>query len=292
MTDRRYSDVMIGQRAYGEGASSGTINLGLAGTRQFAVDIPNLAGNTPYVRRNVIAVLLDAPEFFRYMADTDLLVENLKRLIEVHARTITGLNQTLHVEYAEAPASGSGEVIETVTNVTRERSTPTLTCYELAGRSITRFINLWIRYGLADPNSKVPLVVTEANLNASQWDQNFASATVLFFEPDPTWSDINAAWLCANMQPKEGVTWEGGRDTGVMGQYEEVSIPFTAVTEVSIAVDNLARQVMGSMSKKGLDPEHTDSILGSYSADVAKATNGLKDQLDDAANNRIEYTNV
>lgn len=292
MTEPRYSDVTIGQRAYGEGASKGTIDLSLAGPRQFAVDIPNLAANTPYVRRNVIAVVLDLPVFLSYMADTDKWVANFKRLFEVHARTWTGLNQTLHVEYAEAPASGSGEVIEAATNVTRERSTPTMTCYELAGRSVTRLFNTWIRYGIGDANSKVPLVVEEGNLDASKWNQTFASATILFFEPDPTWTDITAAWLCANMQPKDGVTWEGGRDSGVMGQYEEVSIAFTATTEVSIAVDNLAREIMGSMSKKGLDPQHTDSIFGSYSADVAKATNGLKDQLDDATANRVEYTNV
>ena len=292
MTQQRYTDVMIGQRAYGDGASSGTIDLAQAGTRQFAHDIANLSANTPYVRRNVIAVLLDAPEFFKYMADTDLLVRGLKRLIETHARTITGLNQTIHTEYAEAPSGGSGEVIETITNVTRERSNPTITCYELAGRTVTRFLNMWIRYGLGDENSKVPLVVTEANLKASQWTQNFASATVLFFEPDPTFSDINAAWLCTNMQPKDGVNWEGGKDAGVMGVYEELSIPFTATTEVSVSVDNLAREIMGNMNKAGLNPARTQSVLGAYSADVAKATNGLKEQLDDGANNRVEYTNV
>lgn len=290
MTNRRSSDIFTGQTGYGRIGPDNMINLAQAGTRQYAINIDNLAGNSAYIRRNVIPFLIEAPRFFRFMDDPEMMVRGLKALVERHTRTITGLNRTVRVTSAEVASGGSGEVWQTPTNVTRDRSNPVFGGFELQGRAITHFIHTWIVWGIGDENSKVPLVATLGDVKSTDYDSSFYGATMLFVEPDPTHTEVVNAILCTNMYPTETPNWEAGMDRGTFGgDQEEYSIPFTATSDVSMGVRILARTKLRELQLAGLDPNGTAILLNDASADVKAASNGIKEQLDEGAGQRISY---
>jgi hypothetical protein len=285
----RYTNPFVGNTGYGRGLAENTINLSQAGTVQFAPDLANIAANTPYVRRNVVAFLIEAPRFFQFTSNPDLAVRSLKALIENHTRTIDGLNQQLTVDTAEAPYGGSGERIQVATNVTRATSAPSHGMWELQGRAVSRFIKWWITYGIGDENTKVPLVVADGQVSAEDYDATFYGATILYVEPDPTFTDVVSAWLCTNMFPLGTPPWEGSKDASQLGQNLDLNIEFTAASDVSIGTIMFARKLIQSLNLAGMNPNENPLWLENVSADVQKATNGIADQLAQGASQRISY---
>lgn len=286
---KRYNDAMAPQSGYGAGGSKNTINLAQAGTDVFRPDLANLASNTPYVSRNLVPFLLEAPRFFQYASNSRQLVRSLKALIENHVRTIDGLQQTVTVDTAEAPWGGSGEAIQAATNVTRARSTPSMGCWELQGRAIQRYLKWWITYGIGDENTKIPRIISEGNVPPEKYDATFYGATVLFVEPDPTFQDVVSAYLCTNMFPLSTGPWESRKDASQIGQNLDLSIEFSAMTDVSEGVVMYARQLFRTLNIKGMNPNEQRGWIEAISADVRSANIGLRDQLERSATNRVTY---
>lgn len=290
MTQQRYSNPFIlNNRDHGLNQGEGMIDLSKAGTRQFAPDLYNIAGNSPYVRRNVIPFLIEVPPFFRFASDKDLLAASLKALLETHTRTVDGLNQTITVENGESPVGGSGESLKTPTNVTREVSAPTHGCWELQGRSITKFIKWWIRYGIGDENTKVPLIVSNGGVDAADYNATFYGATVLYVEPDPTMTEVVDAWLCTNFFPTATPTIEGTKDVAQLGQTLEISLEFACTTDVSQGTKNFARQLLQSINLQGLNPNENPAWLEGLGADVSAADSGLADRIEAGASRRLAF---
>jgi len=285
----RYANPFIGDRAYNLGKGEGTINLGQSGTHQFAPDLANVASNSPYVRRNVVPFLIEAPRFFQFAPNPELMIRCLKAFIENHTRTIDGLNQQLTVDTGESPVGGSGERIQTATNVTRAVSSPTHGFWELQGRAVSKFTKWWIQYGIGDENTKVPLVVSNGRVKATDYDQSFYGATVLYVEPDPTFTEVVSAWLCTNMYPLGTPQWEGSKDASQLGQQLDASLEFTALTDVSVGVELFARQIMQSLNLAGMNPNENPLWLDGISGDVQAATNGINSQLETGAERRISF---
>lgn len=285
----RYQNPFIGNTAYGQGQSTALGDISQAGAEQFAPNLGNLAANTPYVRRNVIPFLIEAPRFFNFMPDPEIAVRCLKALVETHSRTVDGLNQQIRVDTADAPIGGSGERIQVPINVTREVSSPNHGAWELQGRAITKFCRWWIVNGIGDENTKVPLVVSSGAIKAEDYDISFAGATILYIEPDPTMTEVVDAWLCSNMYPLATPPWEGSKDASQMGTDLPINIEFTAITDVSMGTMLYARQLLQSLNLAGLNPNDNPLWMEGVSADVANAEVGLRTQLAEGADRRITY---
>lgn len=286
---RRYSDPMAPRTTFGAGGAKNTINLAQAGTNIFTPDLANLASNTPLVTRNLIPFLIEAPRFFQYAPNSRQLVRSLKAFIENHVRTIDGIQQTLTVDTAESPWGGSGERIQTATNVTRAVSSPNFGCWELQGRAIQRFVKWWITYGIGDENTKVPRIVSEGNVPPEKYDATFYGCTVLFVEPDPTFQDVVSAYLGSNMYPLGTGPWEGRKDASQIGQNLDLNIEMTGLFDVSEGVIMYARELMKTLNIRGMNPNDQRTWVESISADVRAANIGLKDQLAKGASNRVIY---
>lgn len=283
----RYDNPFVPRTGYGLNSAANTINLAQAGTRQFAPDLANLASNTPLVTRNIVPFLIEAPRFFRYAPNSSQLVRSLKAWVENHVRTIDGLQQGHQTDQGEAPVGGSGERIQTLTNVTRQVSNPSFGCWELQGRSIQKFLRWWITYGGADENTKIPRIVADGLIDASKYDQTFMGATILFVEPDPTFQDVVSAWLGTNMWPMNNGQWEGRKDASQIGQTLDLNIEMTALMDTSEAVVSYAREVMQSLNVGGLNPNETRMWTEGISADVRAADMGIESQLQEGARQRI-----
>jgi hypothetical protein len=210
-----------------------------------------------YVSKNVIAVVLQTPRFFDYMPDPQKWSKTLKSLLELHSKSIDGLQAGLSVEYAESPVGGAGEMQEDLTNVTRARSTVTHTFEEKVGKPINRFLTNWIRYGLMDPDTKHALIGTLSSFDSKElFTPDFYTASVLYFEPDITGRTIVEAWLCTNMAPKSNGEVVGKRDLTTGGETKEMSIEFTSITMYNQAVRQLAQNILTGMTTIKTDPHN------------------------------------
>lgn len=216
-----------------------------------------------YVRRNIIPIMIQAPRFFELMPGTEGLIRAYKALLEEHPKTIDGLSSGLTVDTDSHPVGGAGEQQEEPTNVTRAQSQLSFTWTEKAGRAIQKFLNMIIRYGIMDPDTKRPNVasyftsIEEVN---NMYTPDFYSATMLFIEPDITHKVVNNAWLCTNMFPKSDGENVGKRDISAAGEIPEYSIEFSCITMNNEAVHRFADIVLASLTSVNKIPD-LDMIL-------------------------------
>ena len=238
---------------------------------------------THYVRRNLVCLLLEAPKGFQMMPDPQFWVSCLKSMVEVHAKTIEGLNAGLTVEVAETQVSGGGEVFEDFTNVTRARTQPTFTFTDLYGRPIQNFLHDWITYLIGDPDSKVPMLSTIEGIRPNDLLADIYSATMLFYEPDPTHTKVAKAWLVTNMYPKSTGEIIGKRDLASAGETLELNIEFTGVSQTGLGIVNFAQQLMDNINIANANPNLRNAFLTGPESDVlanpAQAYKGVAEKL-------------
>lgn len=207
--------------------------------------------NQAYIRRNVIPLLLQAPRFFEFLPDSSKWVAVLKSMIEDQPLTIDGLTSGLTVETDEHPVGGAGEMQEEVTNVTRARSTVSFSFLEKAGKSVSKFFDFYIRFGIMDPDTKTPIIskyFTDVSDFNNMYTPDWYTFTVLFFEPDITNKVVNDAWLCTNMFPKSNGERTGKRDVKSGGEKVEHSIEFSSITMNNEAAMRLADTMLKNLT--------------------------------------------
>lgn len=280
-------ETLLGAQAYGRGVQAPLIDLRHGGQFGFSPDYASYVSNAAYVRRNVIARLIEAPRGFDYLEEKDIMIATLQALIELHPRSIEGLNMGLSVDVQGTPFGGAGEEQEDPTDVKRARSNPSFTYTERYGRAINRFYKQWILDLIMDPNSKFPGVVTRGGAKPTDLLPDFRGCTVLFMEPDPTHTTVDKAWLCTNMWPKSDGTVEGRRDLTSAGNTQDVSIEFTALTQVGKGVDALAQKLLTQMNISGANPNNRPAFVDDISADVNAGRRGYKDQILVAASTAV-----
>lgn len=235
---------------------TGTVDIRQGGQQGFKVDHDFWFSNSLYVKQPVIAVLMAAPAAFRFLPEGNNLAAMLKSLVELHATSITGLNQTYTNEYDEKAVGPSNEVMQTYLRTGRERSTPTFAWPEVDGKTITKLLRYWNDYLLGDPDSGTPAIVGLESYQAEQSPHltpKDKSMTVLFIEPTQNRRDVNSVYLCANMMP-ESIPDEIGFEKGAAGESPLIEITFTALTTVR-NLDGIAKAYLDSIDKTSFLPE-------------------------------------
>lgn len=284
------TDIFIGDKAYGRMSNSGTLDIGQSGPRHFAADIANVAGNTPYVSRNVRASLLSVPRFFKYLPNGAAMAKCLRTMIELSAHRIGGLNQSINPETQQVDFGNTGEKITVYTGMTREQSAPEFEWPEIQGFAYSLFWKYYFEMGIADVASKAPGVVAlpNVNLRASDFDATFWSFDVLFWEPDPLMVEPTKAWLCTTMSPTSPVTIEGSMEMTRIGEIATVTQTFSAVTEVGLGVLKMAQDEMAKMKRQGLSTTELKTAHNGITEDVKAIDFGLMKDLQNAAGMRIK----
>lgn len=271
MSSIRPSDIILGGKSYASGRENAILDLKYGGQMGFQPDYPSYLSNAAYVKRNLIPFLVQAPRGFNDLDPTGKMIETLKALVELHPKSIEGLNSTLRVEFSETAFGGAGEMQQDVTNVTRERSSPAFTWTEKYGKPINRFLDFWITGLLMDPNTKYPGVVMN-DLRSIPLDllPDYTAATMLFVEPDPTHTKVVEAWLCTNMMPDTGGDNTGRRDLTASGETADYSITFSAITQVGHGVRRFGQQLLDNLRMTNVNPNYRPAFIDSITADVEK----------------------
>lgn len=285
----RVSSALLGTKGYGKGVNTAVLDLQYGGQMGFAPDLSEWVSNQQYTRRNIIALLVEAPKGFQYLSDPTSWVSTLRALVELHPIRITGLAQGLEVETAETPVGGGGEMHEDFTDVKRARSQVTFTWNEKYGMPVTRFLAGWIRYLMMDPDSKVALINTISGNSTTVTDMlaDMYSATMLFIEPDPTHTKVVKAWLVTNMWPKGTGAIEGQRDVTAAQEKLDVDVQFSGIAQTGLGVDSFAQTILSSISITGANPYTRAAFITALDSNVTAASKSYSSNVTATVNSSI-----
>lgn len=259
------------------------LDLAYGGQNGFAPNLTEWVSQSHYVRRNIHCILLEAPRGFQYLPEPAFWITALKNMVEVHARTIEGLNGGLEVESTQVAVSGAGEQFEDTSNVTRTRSDVTFGFTDLYGRPMQTFLQNWILYLMGDPDNKIPLINTLTTVRPNDMLADMSSATMLFIEPDPTHSKVAKSWIGTNMRPRGTGAVEGRKDLTAAGDLSELSIGFTGVYQQGIGVDLFSQAILNSLNLNNANPNLRPAFAQGIASDVFVTGRGLAGNMNDLA---------
>ena len=286
----RTNDVFLAQnQAYARGASNLVSNLELGGQMGYAPDLTSWVNNQAYVRRNLIALLVEPPTAFLSLPDSQKWIGTLRALVEQQALSITGLNVALNVETSDSnPVGGGGQVQEEFINVTRARSTPTFRWNERYGMPIYRFFNWWISYCMMDPETKVAGINTVPGNAVPDMLADRYSMTVAFIEPDPTHTKVVRSWLCTNMFPNRGINeMAGQRELTAAGEILTHDIEFSALTQQGEGVNAMCQTLLNAISITNANPQLRQAFVQSISSEVLATSTGYARGVQDLASQQV-----
>ena len=282
----RLSDAIL-QGGYSRGLMSPMLDATYGGQNGYAPNLTEWVSQTHYVRKNLHCFLLEAPRGFDLLPEPQYWIRALKNMVEVHAKSIEGLNAGLTATFGETAVSGGGEIFEDTTNVTRERSNVTFGFTDLYGRPMQTFLQNWILYLMGDPDNKVPMINTLTTSRPYTMLADISSATMLFVEPDATHTKVAKAWLGTNMRPRDNGKVEGKRDLTSPGDLSELSVGFTGVYQSSIGVDTFAQAILNSLNMNNANPNLRPAFVRGIQAEVYAVGRGLAGNMDDLASTAL-----
>lgn len=181
--------------------------------------------NQPYLKRDLIPIVLETPRVFDLFPKPEMWHNSVKAFFEVHARSITGLNSSLTVETVEREMGLEGATYEDIVNVTREASKVSVTVDEKYGVPFEILLDVWIRYGIMDPDTKAPLATTlpgadQIGIYGPEW----WACTVMFIEPDVLLRKSIHAWFVSNLFPHANPDIIGAKEKKNSREAKEIQL--------------------------------------------------------------------
>ena len=218
--------------------------------------------DTPYVRHNIIPVVLRVPRVFELLEDNikDDYIKTFISLLDSRMIGINGLDTSIRVDSdMHMIGAGGTSVFEVPTNVVQNTTQSISYDYnEVMGASIQKFFTWFIKFAIADPHSKVPLVATrmlnllgkstDTEVASILYDPSFYTACVLYIEPDVTRRQVINAWLCDNMFPKSAGEKMGSFRQEKAGEKVSFSVEFSCMCIDTGPVEILAKAILDRMS--------------------------------------------
>lgn len=283
----RVTDAILSQKAFGRGSNQPMLDPTFGGQMGYAPNLAEWVSNAAYVRRNLICVLLEAPRFFQYMPDPQKWVDTLKSLVELHPRTIEGLNAGLTLEFDEHPVGGGGEMQQEVTDSKRARTEPVFTFVEKYGMPIQTFLYNWITYGIMDPDTKFALANTLAGERPEDMLPDQFTASMLFMEPDPQHKRVVKSWVVTNMMPKGTGEIIGKRELTAAGEVASLSVEFTGIAQFNLGTNIFAQSIMDKISMTNANPYLRPSFISAISPTVEASAKGYKSEVEDLGKSAV-----
>lgn len=260
-------------------------NITKGGSFAHLVDYKSLVSANPYVKQHLIAVLIQAPRGFDLLPEPSIWYRSLKAIVEEQSREISGLNSTLQITNVEHNVGSDGNKIYAVADVTREESNPQHTIYEKYNLPMTAFLNTWITELMMDPITKYPNIITRPGIKLPDHMVDFYGATILYFEPDPTFSKVLKAWLCMFARPKtQGPEVTGSKNPLSAKEDLDIQLELTATTMVGAGPQMLAQKILATMNPVNTNPHYQPAPFDDIEAKVKAVTQtGYREKMEEAA---------
>jgi hypothetical protein len=258
------------------GRQNPMLDVRYGGMMGYSPDLTQWVSNQPYIQRNLVCILLQAPTGFQLLPNPEYWTGMLRALVELHPLSIEGLNAGLEVEVADtAPVGGGGEMHQDFVNVTRVRSTPTFRWVDKYGMAISHFLRGWITNLMMDPDSKVANIGTLPGQRPTDMLADRYSASMAFIEPDPTHSRVVKSWICTNMFPHGTGEIVGRRELTAPGEAKNLDIQFSAISQYGPGVDLFCQSLLSSIDITNANQYMRPAFIDSIDPDVA-ATAGYQ----------------
>ena len=264
---------------------SPVVNAFVGGQNGPTLNIGRYVNNAAYISRPVISRVVTFPRWVDYMPNPKVFRTAIKTFFEVQTK-IDGLQKGLQAEFNEQEIGAAGHRQYDLTKVTMTMSDITHTMQDKYGLPYQNLFNIWLRYGMMDPESMVPLITV---LNSSVTDllPDMYCATVLYFETEPRGMTVQKAWLVTNMAPRNAGQDEGRRDLTAPGQPLELAIPFTGLQDTSVGVIEFAQAELDKMNRDGLNTLTRKSYVDAIDANVSATAGGYFERANEAAGEQI-----
>jgi len=230
----------------------------LAGVDDSGKIFEQWVSSTPHTDRDLIPVVLRLPMIFDALADEELGKHLAKQYIEILTtlpESIEGLKRTLTSEQVEQKIHGTNESIEVFSDVRYEKCEITKNYIEKYGKPINSIIEFILKFGVMGSEEKVGLALT-LDLKEDYRKRSyllslptFASATMLYFSPDPQMGNVDEAYLSTNVIPKTAGTIESKLNKNEAKTLTEYSIPFTSFTRHDATVRAYAQLWLNEINK-------------------------------------------
>lgn len=283
----RITDAILDQRAFGRGSNQPMLDPTFGGQFGYAPVLTEWVSNQAYVRKNLIPILLEAPRFFQLMPDPQKWVDTLKSIVELHTKTIEGLNAGLTLELDEHPVGGAGEMQQEVTDSKRARSEPVHGLVEKYGMPIQTFLYNWITYGIMDPDVKFALSNTLDGTRPEDMLADQYSMSVLYMEPDPQHKRVVKSWIVTNMFPKGTGEIIGKKDPTSASEILNLSIEFTGISQFNLGSNLFAQTILDKINMTNANPYLRAAFINSVSADVDASSQGYQSGIETLGTNAV-----
>ena len=257
----RLTDALLNKSGQSTGFLSNFANQPLldpqyGGQHGWAPNLTQWISNQAYVKRNLVAIVLESPKIFNVLGggSGDAGVQNnpwvrtWKAMIELHSQSIEGLNAEITVDTDTHPVGGGGELQHEFVNVTRAASEPTHTVVDKYGRPFQLFLETWIRYGMADPDTKYALVGTIEGKQPDDLLADWYTGTVLYFEPDPTHRKVVKSWIVTNMFPTGTGEISAKRELTSSMEIQTLNIRFTGLAQSNLGTNVFAQSILDEIN--------------------------------------------
>lgn len=230
------------------------LDIRYGGQQGWAPKVDEWINNQAYVSRPLTCIVLEVPKMFTAMTEPEKWIAAYKAMFELHSRTIEGLAQGLSVDWDEHTIGGDGNVQQEFVNVTRARSSPRHGIVEKYGRPFQSLLDIWIRYGMMDPETKFALLNHKVNGKANDLLADWYTGTNLYFEPCPLNKTVDKAWIITNMMPNGTGDITAKRDLTSGQEILNLDIEFSAIQQVGLGVNALAQKILDGLNANMLDP--------------------------------------
>lgn len=275
-------------KAAGRGMNNPILDPTYGGQMGYGPDYRYWLNNANLKQQPVIPILFEAPRAFSYLNNPEKRIAILRAIVELHPRSIEGLDATMNVAVDGTPVSGDGQQQQEFVNVTREQSQPTFVWDDKYGRPIGLTLEDWVTQCMADPATKIANVVTLSGDRPTDMLPDQYAMTMMFIEPDPTMRYVMKAFLCANMFPQGKIAdYTAKRDITQQQNLVQYSQQFTALTQVGAGVNSLGQSVLEGININNANPNMRAAFIKEISKDVLAAANGYAKQIAEFAANSV-----
>ncbi len=269
-------------------ATAPMVNAPLGGQNGVMPDISKYLMNSAYVKRQLIVRVITFPGWVDSMPNPDAYRRAIKSFWEVQAK-IEGLNKALTAEFVEQDLGSTGKKQYDVSRVVEAQSDITTSLVDKYGQPFKELFTLWLRFGMMDPESGVPLISVIDNDVTDLLPDKYC-CTVMFFEPDPLLKSVQNAWLITNMAPRGNGPDEGRRDLTASGDVSELSFGWTSLQQTGYGVKKFAQKLLDELNREGLNPITREPFVDEVDADVTATKVGYFDQAEIIAGQQMKST--
>lgn len=277
--------------SFNEGGRAPAVDLSKGGQNGAMMAHHEIAHSAGYAKQRVIPVVMTLPQGIRFLPNAPQVRATLKALLETQAMRIEGLNQTEEIEWDEKPVGNSGEMFETAVRNARQRSNVSYVWGERKNQSIGTFVRWLNRMLVMDADLGVPGIVALDSYRQAGSPKilpSMQSCTMMFVEPDETYTQPVHVWLQTNFMFKGHGEIIGVRETHYTSEVPEISVECTGTgMPPGETLNRLGKAYLDSLQLNNLRPTESKPFVNGVSAEVDAASGGFRDKMESVVDSTL-----